>query len=216
MAGSCLGTPTRPQRFRTDPTTLRLVGARYSVTSCDLRILMDQPTESISPHDPPSRRDDRWLAPPERRQLPQGAVRTMHVVMVGILGQHQPQLPASHDEQPVQHLAPNRADPPIRIGIRPRRRTGVVSTSIAPAAKTASNGVAASPDKDEVDRVLGQHRPPGPGPRWPAPRRSPGRPARPPRTARRPPPPRPGRTAGPPAAASAVGGAGRRTGQAPR
>ena len=33
------------------------VGARYSVTSCDLRVLMDQPTESISPHDPPSRHD---------------------------------------------------------------------------------------------------------------------------------------------------------------
>jgi hypothetical protein len=65
---------------------------------------MYQPTESISPHDPPSRRDDRWLARPERRQLPQGAMRTMHVVMVGILGQHQPQLPASHYEQPVQHL----------------------------------------------------------------------------------------------------------------
>jgi hypothetical protein len=31
------------------------VGARYSVTSCDLRILMDQPTKSISAHDPPSR-----------------------------------------------------------------------------------------------------------------------------------------------------------------
>jgi hypothetical protein len=33
------------------------VGANYSVTSCDLRILMDQPTEAISPHDPPSRHD---------------------------------------------------------------------------------------------------------------------------------------------------------------
>ena len=34
------------------------VGASYSVTSCDLRILTDQPTESIPPHDPPSRHDD--------------------------------------------------------------------------------------------------------------------------------------------------------------
>jgi hypothetical protein len=33
------------------------VGASYSATSCDLRVLMDQPTESISPHDPPSRHD---------------------------------------------------------------------------------------------------------------------------------------------------------------
>jgi hypothetical protein len=34
------------------------VGASYSVTSCDLRILMDQPTESISAHDPPSLHGD--------------------------------------------------------------------------------------------------------------------------------------------------------------
>jgi hypothetical protein len=34
------------------------VGASYSVTSCDLRVLMDQSTESISPHDAPSRHDD--------------------------------------------------------------------------------------------------------------------------------------------------------------
>jgi hypothetical protein len=26
--------------------------------SCDLRVLMDQPTEPISPRDPPSRHDD--------------------------------------------------------------------------------------------------------------------------------------------------------------
>ena len=42
------------------------VGASYSVTSCDLRILMDHPTESISSHDPPSRRDDRWFGGPQR------------------------------------------------------------------------------------------------------------------------------------------------------
>jgi hypothetical protein len=34
------------------------VGASYSVPSCDLRILMDQPTESISPHDAPRRHDE--------------------------------------------------------------------------------------------------------------------------------------------------------------
>ena len=36
----------------------RPVGASYSVHSCGLRILMDQPTESISSHDPPSRHGD--------------------------------------------------------------------------------------------------------------------------------------------------------------
>ncbi len=58
------------------------VGAGYSVTSCDLRILMDQSTESISAHHPPSRHDDRWLARPEWRQLSQGTVWAANVVMV--------------------------------------------------------------------------------------------------------------------------------------
>jgi hypothetical protein len=37
-------------RYGDAPATLtgRPVGASYSVTSCDLRILMEQPTESIS------------------------------------------------------------------------------------------------------------------------------------------------------------------------
>jgi hypothetical protein len=69
------------------------VGAGYSVTSCDLRILMDQSTESISAHHPPSRHDDRWLARLEWRQLSQGTVWAVNVVMVNELGQHQPQLP---------------------------------------------------------------------------------------------------------------------------
>jgi hypothetical protein len=39
------------------------VGARYSVTSCDLRVLMDQPTESISSRDLPGRQVDRLIRP---------------------------------------------------------------------------------------------------------------------------------------------------------
>jgi hypothetical protein len=55
------------------------VGARYSVTSCDLCILMDQSTKSITSHDAPSRQGDRWFGGPERWCLPQGAVRTVAV-----------------------------------------------------------------------------------------------------------------------------------------
>jgi hypothetical protein len=51
-------------------------GARYSVTSCDLRILMDQSAESIPSHNPSGRQDDRWVDGPERWDLPQGADRT--------------------------------------------------------------------------------------------------------------------------------------------
>ena len=40
--------------------------------------------------------------------------------MVGVLGQHRHQLPTSQDQRPVQHLPPNRAHPPLRIGVRTR------------------------------------------------------------------------------------------------
>jgi hypothetical protein len=90
-------------------------------TSCDLRVLMDQPTKAVSSHDPPRRRQENGHAGLERWRLPQGAVRAVAVVMIGILGQHRPQLPAPEDEHPVQHLPPNGTNPPLRIGIRPRR-----------------------------------------------------------------------------------------------
>ena len=53
--------------------------------SCDLRILMDQPAESIPLGNPSSRRDSRWFGGPKRWDLPQGAVRAVAVVMVGVL-----------------------------------------------------------------------------------------------------------------------------------
>jgi len=45
-------------------------GAGYSDTSCDLRILMDQPTEPISSYDASSRPDGRWFGGPERGACP--------------------------------------------------------------------------------------------------------------------------------------------------
>jgi hypothetical protein len=71
------------------------VGASYAVTSCDLGILMNQTTESISPHDSSHRHDDSWFVESKWRCLSQGTVRTVDVVMIGILGQHQLQLPTS-------------------------------------------------------------------------------------------------------------------------
>jgi hypothetical protein len=54
---------------------------------CDLRVLVDQPTGSISSRDAPGRHDDRWLVRPEWWRLLQGAVRAVAVVVVGVLGQ---------------------------------------------------------------------------------------------------------------------------------
>jgi hypothetical protein len=48
----------RHARFTGPGAPTEPVGAGYSVLSGGLRVLMDQPTKSISPHDPPSRHDD--------------------------------------------------------------------------------------------------------------------------------------------------------------
>jgi pimeloyl-ACP methyl ester carboxylesterase len=82
---------------------------------------MDQPTESISPDDGPSRQDDGGFARPEWWHLSQGTMRTVTVVVIGVLSQHGLHLSASEDEHPVQHLTPNGADPSLRVGIRPWR-----------------------------------------------------------------------------------------------
>jgi hypothetical protein len=81
---------------------------------------MDQSTEAISSPDPPRRRRDNWHAGSEWRRLRQGAMRTMAVVVIGILTHHRYQVPTSKDEHPVQALAADRGHPPLRIGIRPR------------------------------------------------------------------------------------------------
>jgi hypothetical protein len=82
---------------------------------------MDQPTESISSGNPSSRRDDWWFGGLERWGLPQGAVRAVAVVVVGVLGQHPPQLPTADDQHPVQQLPPDGAHPPLGVGVGPRR-----------------------------------------------------------------------------------------------
>ena len=87
---------------------------------------MDQPTESISSSDPPSRQDDRWFGGPERWCLPQGAVRAVAVVVVNVLGQYSLQLPASQDQHPVQYLPPDGADPSLGDRVGPCRRLLVI------------------------------------------------------------------------------------------
>ncbi len=93
---------------------------------------MEQATEPIPPHHPPSRHEDHRFARSQRRHLPQRAMRPVGVVMIGILTQHRHQVPTSNDEHPVQALAADRAHPALRVGIRPRRphpaETGVLAT----------------------------------------------------------------------------------------
>jgi hypothetical protein len=82
---------------------------------------VEQPTEPIASHDPPRQRQDNWLAGLKRR-LPQGAVRAAAVVMVNVRGQDRLQLPAAHDQHPIQHLPPDGAHPAMGGGILPAPR----------------------------------------------------------------------------------------------
>jgi hypothetical protein len=102
------------------PDPANPVGASYSVASCDLRVLMNQPTKSISSQDAWSQHADRSFAWSKRRRLPERAMRTVPVVVRNVLSQHRAQMPAADDQHWVQHLPPNRADPPLGEGVRPR------------------------------------------------------------------------------------------------
>ena len=92
-----------------NPAGVDGVGAGYSVTSGGLSVLMDQPTESISSHDAPSRHEGKWFAGPQRCRLPQSAMRAMAVVVIGVLVQHRHQMPTSENKHPIQHLTPDGA-----------------------------------------------------------------------------------------------------------
>jgi hypothetical protein len=78
--------------------------------------------------------------------MPQAMVWAVQVVMVGVLGHHQPQLPASEDEHPIQQLMPDGGRPPLRVGVRalcPHRRAQhldwhcCIERSPCPAASTS-------------------------------------------------------------------------------
>jgi hypothetical protein len=63
---------------------------------------MDQPTESISPRDLPGRQVDGRFGGPERRCLPQRAMRAVAVVMFNVLGRDSQKLPTSEGQHPIQ------------------------------------------------------------------------------------------------------------------
>src|SRR5690242_15180018 len=109
-------------------TTLDIGASHGWVEAKDTRIVRhvlnphNNPTgrmsSSVSRPARPLNRSARPAAPAPRR------VRTVAVVRAGILSQHRPQLPASENEHSVQHLTPNRAHPPLRVGGVPPQELG--------------------------------------------------------------------------------------------
>ncbi len=104
-----------------------------SAHQVDLAARPSQPARRQLIHQPPVAAP--VLTSPQWRHLSQGTVRTVHVVvvMVDVLGQHQPQLLASEDKHPVQHLASNGA--PLGSETRP----GALSSDDAAQGTSADN-----------------------------------------------------------------------------
>jgi transposase len=89
--------------------------------SCGLGILMDQPAESIQPHDAFA---GRWIGfgdGSERWRLTECAVRPVLVVVRQVARQHFLEMPLTQDQHPVEQLTTYGADPAFGERIRSRR-----------------------------------------------------------------------------------------------
>jgi hypothetical protein len=89
--------------------------------SCGLGILMDQPAESIQPHDAFA---CRWIGfgdGAERWRLTECAVRPVLVVVRQVARRHVLEMPLTQDQHPVEQLTTYGADPAFGERIRWRR-----------------------------------------------------------------------------------------------
>jgi hypothetical protein len=87
----------------------RLVGAENPVTSRDLHILVDESAEPVASQ----RQDDRsggWRGAACGRALIQRSVRTMGVVMLDVLAQHDVEVAGAGDQEVVEAFPTQGAD----------------------------------------------------------------------------------------------------------
>jgi len=109
------------------------VGAGNGVTLCDLCVFADDAAETVSPQNTHAAHFYGWMETPGGRILLQRPVRTMSVVMIGVLAEDQPQVPFADDQHPVQALAAGAAHPALRdrVGARRQQHTvRVISTDV--------------------------------------------------------------------------------------
>jgi hypothetical protein len=98
-----------------------VVGAENSVTSCDLRIFVDQATEPIAAQNPDICAQSGRTRTPGRRALFQCPVGTARVAVIDVLIKNQPQVPLAGDQHPVRALAAGAGNPAFRDRIRTGR-----------------------------------------------------------------------------------------------
>src|ERR1039457_1202223 len=97
------------------------VGARNSVTSCDLGVFVEQASEPVASDDLDVRVDG-VRERPERTGVVQCPVRPVPVEMGLILGQDLAQVRGVDDKHPVEDLAAHAADPPFGDRVGPHRQ----------------------------------------------------------------------------------------------
>jgi hypothetical protein len=86
------------------------------IHSCSSSVLVQEPAEQIAPTDLTLADDTNaiGIGGRTRRSQPERPVGPMHVVVLHIDAQDLLQVAASHDQQPVQTLGADRADPALR------------------------------------------------------------------------------------------------------
>jgi hypothetical protein len=124
------------------PSGTGLSGFQNSATRSELRflcgwlVLVEQAGQDGSAGDPSGRHGGNRMVGAWWSQLP-GPVRALAVVMLGVLGQHAPEVAFAEDQHPVDQLGPGGQHEPLRESVRAR---------------------AAGRDLHHVDAGAGEHR----------------------------------------------------------
>jgi hypothetical protein len=128
---------------RLDPVPTEPVGAEKVVRLCDLRIcvLVDQTAKPLTPVDNEVIGRRRRRGSPGGRCLAEGTVRPVGVVVVDVDREDEVELAAVDDQDPVEELPAEAADPSLGDRVRSGRAgTGVRTIWMPSALNTASNG----------------------------------------------------------------------------
>jgi hypothetical protein len=100
------------------------VGADNAVTSCDLRILVDEAAEPVASSEADGVVRGRHGDLSVRRLLAKGPVRPVGVVVINVFAEDLVKMSLAGDEDAVGALAPDAGDPPLADRVRPRRLNG--------------------------------------------------------------------------------------------
>ena len=141
------------------------VGADNAVTSCDLRVLVDQAAEPVASSDADVVAGGREMGPAVGWLLAEGPVRPVGVVVIDVFAEDVAQMSPAGDEDAVGALAPRGGDPPLADRVRAWRLDG---RGDDPHAGRGEDGVeragvgarqqgqpAAQPQEDQVNQAEG-------------------------------------------------------------